>query len=801
MAKNQLEMAENQLDLADSQLQDARQDLDQLQASISSIKSIRDSLPPEDETLSDEAFSDLVDNIEPYSPELAEYISQSLSPDDPGLIRQLNIFIDAALISLEDTYAQGEAEYQAGLLEVASGRGELERQRNAYEQGLREYEAGLNEIEAARLEIEAGRAELDEAKETLDEARRELDAGEEALAAGKLKFYQEIDQAKQDLEQARIELDEGSIQFEKEKEQAYQLIDEAEAEIRESERQILELPDEWFVLTRAQQPGYSDYGDDARRIGAVATIFPLFFFLVAALVCLTTMTRMIEEERVQIGTLKALGYNTLSISSKYIVYALGASLLGSAVGIAAGFQIFPISIMNAYSLLYSVQSRLTPFHFDLAILSAFLAVATTVSVTLLAALSVLKSTPAILMQPRAPKPGKRIMLEYIRPLWNRLTFMQKLTARNLFRYKLRLMMTVIGIAGCTALLLTGFGLKDSVNAIIGMQFDEIFIYDGQLVIDADQDGADEAFETLLSEEDGIKAFMPMYSETVTAQRYGASTSFDATLLVPETAEQISDYYAIRDRDSSQRLPLTPNGAVVTEKLANLLGVRAGDSLTIRDVENRTYTLFISALAENYVTHFIYMSPQYFEQLTYREPVYSSAVFNLINPETFDQSSFQNDLIEHDVVLGSMFTMTLANDFSRSIQSLDYVVIILIIAAGALAFVVLYNLTSINISERIREIATIKVLGFRDREVSDYVFRENLLLTMFGIIAGLVLGIFMHEFVMSTMETDAIMFGKDIHWLSFVLSVILTSMFSVIVNIAMFYRLRKIGLVESLKAAE
>ena len=801
MVKNQLEQAENELTLAKAQLEDADSQLTMLAESIDGLKQIRDSLPEQDQTLTEEEFQALIQDVRLYSEELADFISEEYSVEDPGLLRQMRIFIESSLISLEDSYAEGRADYLIGLQEYEAGMQRLAVEQQRYDEGNREYEASLRVMNEAESEIEAGRAELDEAKAELDQAKAELDEGEAALAAGRTAFNQEIEQARQALSEAKNDLEEGRAEFEREKETALQKINEAEQEIKDSERQIVELPEEWIVMTRDHQPGYSDYGEDARRIGMVAAVFPVFFFLVAALVCLTTMTRMVEEERVQIGTLKAMGYSTFSIASKYLVYALAASLLGSIVGLAAGFQIFPRTIMNAYSLLYYIPEQTAPFHFDLAALSILLAVATTVLVTLLATLNELKASPSVLMQPRAPKPGKRILLEYIRPLWLKMSFMQKLTARNLFRYKQRLFMTVIGIAGCTALLLTGFGLKDSVNAIIGKQFDDIFIYDGLVMIDPDKDASNNAFSTLLTDQPDIEDWLPVHQESVTAQRYGSTISYEANVLVPESAEALPTFYTIRSRQNELLLPLTPNGAIVTEKLSELLNVKVGDSLTIRDVENRTYTIFISGIAEHYVTHYIYMSPQYYDQITYRTPEMNSAVFNLHDPVHFDQAAFQEYLMAHPAVLGSMFTLTLADDFARTIRSLDLVIIVLILAAGALAFVVLYNLTSINIAERIREIATIKVLGFRDREVSDYVFRENLLLTIMGTLTGLLLGVVLHRFVMGTMETDALMFGKEIHWLSYILSVVLTMFFSILVNIFMFYRLRHIHLVESLKAAE
>lgn len=800
-AENQINQAERTLDEAKTELDEARTQLDSLQQALRSVKEIRQSLPESNPTLTESQFKQLIEDIRVYSPELATFIEENYTYDDPAISSHLIEYLDTAIIELEQTAQESEAAYKTGLSEYEAGVRQLEENKGDYEAGRRQVDQGFSELYRGKRELDSARAELDQGRRELDAAKKELDAGDAALARAERSLQQSLDEGYAELDAAREELKEGRAVYEKEKADALNKIAEAEEKIREAERQLIEIPVQWFVRTRDANPGYTGFGNDARRIGAVAAVFPFFFFLVAALVCLTTMTRMVEEERLQIGTLKALGYKSLTISAKYLFYALLATLSGSILGLWAGFWIFPSVIMHAYDIMYQIPRYVTPPHVDKAIISVALALSTTMLATLAASLNELRTVPARLMQPRAPKPGKHIFLEYIQPVWKRLSFSQKVAARNIFRYKQRLLMTIMGIAGCTALLLTGFGLKDSINAIVGKQFENIFLYDGQLMLDTDQDNALQKMKDSLDHDEEIDTFMPVLQESVTVMLENSSQVFSANLVVPENTDTFAAYYDLHERISRNDLSLNTGGTVISEKLSGLLSARAGDTITFRDADNHTYTTHISGIAENYMMHYLFMSPETFDRVTYRNPSYNGAVFNLVNPESLDQQQFQEELLEHDAILGSMLTLDLYDAFSKTIGSLDLVVLVLILSAGALAFIVLYNLTSINITERVREIATIKVLGFRDLEVSAYVFRENIVLTALGTMAGLLLGIVLHRFVMDTMEIDSIMFGKTIHWASYIFSVLLTLLFSVFVNGVMHIRLHKIGMVESLKSIE
>ena len=545
-------------------------------------------------------------------------------------------------------------------------------------------------------------------------------------------------------------------------------------------------------------PGYSGYGDDAKRIGAIAKVFPLFFFLVAALVALTTMTRMVDEERVQIGTLKALGYGTITIASKYLIYALISSLTGAIIGLVVGYKLFPFVIMNAYGMMYDIPVKLMPFHWNYAIISVILAIVTTTVATLFAIIHELQAEPAILMQPKAPKPGKRIFLERIKPFWSRLSFSQKVSFRNVFRYKRRFFMTVLGIAGCTGLLLTGFGIRDSVNDIMGKQFSEIFLYDGQIIIDDDKLTLEDVHDLLATNSD-IQDYLPVQMEKIDVEANGRT--YEANLMVPLDIETFTKMIDLHERTTGKPVPLEADGVVITEKLAKLLDVGLGDTFSFINPEHIRYEVKVGGIAENYLMHYIYMPPEYYEEIANTDAVVNSAMFTIKDQENLSAQQFKEELLEHDGVLSIVFLSDIEEEFNDMMGNLNFVIIVIILSAGALAFLVLFNLTNINITERIREIATIKVLGFRDHEVDAYIFRENMLLTLVGTFLGLFLGVLFHKYIIRTMEIDSMMFGQQAHPESFLWSILLTLIFTLLVNLFMHRKLKRVNMVESLKSVE
>lgn len=806
LKKQELDAAGVQLAAAEAELSAARQELDQaivsiaqLEGALEGLQVLRESLPATS-TMTVEAYQAFLAGLRQILPELADTLEQTVTPETPGSTDILRGALDSVLGDLEAQHLEAKAQLQAGEESYAAGLAQVEANRTLYTQGLQAYEAGKLTLEASKAQLEATDATLKASAKTLAENEEKLLSGEKTLKEAKAEFQESLFQGWEDLAQARKDLEEGKATFAQEKADALAKLDEADLEIKDAERQLLELPAEWFVFDREGFPGYASLGTDADRLGAVAKIFPLFFFLVAALVCLTTMTRMVEEDRVQIGTLKALGYKTGTIASKYLTYSLLASLSGSVIGFLVGFQLFPRAIITVYGAMYDTPYVMAPFHGDLALLSTGIAVLTTMSASLFATLSELRETPANLMQPKAPKPGKRILLERITPLWKRLSFSYKVTFRNIFRYKKRFLMTVIGISGCTALLVTGFGIRDSVNAIMGKQFDEIFLYDGLVVLKDEGEKAPD-LETILGQNDYIADYSAMLSETVTVYKEGQRREFAVNLMVPESTPDFEHFFTLRDRVSQKKLELPASGAVISEKLAKLLQVQVGSTILYRDPENHTYRLQVAGIAENYLSHYIFMDREAYDEVTRKSPTMNTGIFTLKNPETTPESELNESLLAHEEVQGTFLVESMREDFGKSLSSLDYVILILILAAGALAFVVLYNLTNINITERIREIATIKVLGFRDPEVSSYVYRENFFLTLIGTLLGLVLGLTMHQFVMNTMEVDNMMFGRKISLLSYGLSIALTLFFSFIVNLFMSSKLKKIDMVESLKSVE
>ncbi|HZK25299.1 MAG TPA: FtsX-like permease family protein [Oscillospiraceae bacterium] len=799
-AKVRLEAGERELAAARSELEDARQQLVYLQDTLVVLREIEASLPDSDSELTEEEYRDLITRLEQVSPELARLIESSFDYNDPNLINSLRSALQTAITELENQYETGQKQLLEGEQQLAAAEKTLQDNKKLYDEAWQAYQPGVRELEASKVEIDQAKAKLERARQEIERNSAKLWQGERELLAAEAELQTSLATGIQELEAGKIELAAGRETFAREKEEALLKIAEAEAEIKEAERQLLELPKEWFVYTRDGNPGYAGYGDDAARVGAVAKIFPLFFFLVAALVCLTTMTRMIEEERMQIGTLKALGYGTWLISSKYLVYAFLASLVGSVLGFTIGFQLFPRVIMTIYGAMYDIPYLLSPFHLNYALISLAIAISTTVVAALAASLATLQSTPAQLMQPKAPKPGKRIFLERLPFFWERLNFIQKVTVRNIFRYKKRFFMTVLGIAGCTALLLTGYGIRDSVNVITEKQFDQIFLYDGMVIIDVEADAEAELAQILGTKRE-VDTYTDALMEVVTVSQEQGTHNYEANLMIPADERRLTDYFDLHERQTAAPLPLTKEGAVVTEKLAQLLDVAVGDVLVYQDTDNRTYQITIAGIAENYLAHHIFMSREYFETVTLREPHYNAGIFTLHAADNFNDQQFRESLLNDDAVVGITLASIFQTNFRDTLASLDYVVLILILAAGALAFVVLYNLTNINITERLREIATIKVLGFRDREVSSYVYRENMILSFFGTLLGLVLGCILHKFVMETMEVDNIMFGKSIMPFSFLYAVLLTMFFSILVNFIMYFRLKQVDMVESLKSVE
>lgn len=574
-------------------------------------------------------------------------------------------------------------------------------------------------------------------------------------------------------------------------------IDKAEKELAEAIADLDEMTNsaEWYVWNRDDAfPYFANFETDCGRVDAIANVFPIFFVLVAALVCFNTMTRMVEEQRTQTGTMKALGYSRKSIAAQYLIYAFSASIMGGFIGIAICLKIFPVIIYKAYSSMYLLPYLLTPFRWDYTAACILAAVLCTGTASMLSCYTELISVPAQLMRPRPPKEGKRVFLEKVGFIWKRLKFTQKVTVRNLSRYKSRVLMTVMGVAGCTALLLAGFTLKYSISAIVDRQYGDLFLYDMLTVLDDEADEEDRnAVPELLENSPDVSSFMSIMQDTTEIDT--KEGVMEVYYFVPSDEKRLGEFITLRTRVERDPITLDDSGVVINEKLSNQLGVSVGDEITL---ENASKAVKISAITENYTFNYIYFTPALYKSL-FGE--YNNNMFIINTADGCDRDRLSAALLENDSVLGSSFSDDGSQKFKDLVSSLNLIVLAIIVAAGALAFVVLFNLANININERMRELATLKVLGFYDGELSAYVYRENTVSAVLGIAAGLLLGVFLSRFVITTAEVDAVMFAPDIPLYCFVFAALLTVVFAVFVNLILHFRLKKIDMAASLKAIE
>ena len=715
--------------------------LEQLNESIVHIKSIEDALPGLISSVQD--LNKLHLEIEKNRPE-----------------------IEAAQAQFEAQKAQFDAAYQ----DLQDGEAELREGRIELQQGWDEYEDGLKDLEEAR---ETLRTETADAEQELADALAELEDGEQEYA-------------------------DGLVEYEDGKAEAEQKIADARKELEQARRDIEAIEDcEWYVLGRNTNAGYVSYSMDADRMGNLASVFPLIFFLVAALVCLTTMTRMVEEGRVTIGGLKALGYSRGAIAVKYVGYGFLASAIGSLLGLAVGLTLLPWIICNAWNIIYAVgpvQYGLEPATSTAACLAA---VGTVTLSAMGACFSTLTAVPAELMRPKAPPAGKRVVLERIPWLWRRLSFNYKITIRNLFRYQRRFWMTVMGIGGCAALIVTAFGLRGSIFDIMDKQFDEIYGHTAQIgMVNAVTPTELREITDTLDGNALVDGWLLCRSETLSAQT--EEYTVDATLMVAADQQALEPLIHLRHRTEDTPVTLPDDGVVLTEKLASLLGVGPGDSITL-DGDERVEVV-VADITEHYIQHYIYMTDAYYESVFGQVPEQNLILADYPTDDP-DAESLERELVGLDGVSSLTRVEDTRNTYGSSLASVDYAVVLIIVCAAALAFVVLYNLTNINITERMRELATLKVLGFYDRELSAYIYRENVILTMFGVGIGMLMGKLLHQWLILTVEIDMLMFGRTLSLPSYLYAVVLTILFSLIVNLAAHRKLKHIDMVESLKTVE
>ena len=698
-----------------------------------------------------------------------------------------------------------KAELSAAKEEIAVNQATLDDGQSQLDSARAQLSSGRQQLEEKQAQLNAGQAEIQANTEKLTSSQAELDANEQKLLDGEKEIReneQKLKDAKKDLEDAKKKLSDGKKEYQDGKKEADDKIAEARQKIEDAQKEVddIETP-EWIVTDRNDLPEYSDFGDNAERLKNIGKVFPMIFFLVAALISLTTMTRMVEEQRTQIGTMKALGYGKASIASKYLSYAFLATVGGSIAGVLFGEKVLPFIIIQAYGIMYwNIGDHMQlDYELQYALIASGAAVICTMGATLFSCAKTLAETPASLMRPPAPKEGKRILIERISFIWKHLSFSWKSSMRNLFRYKKRLFMTIFGIAGSMGLMLVGFGLYDSIMDIAILQYDQIQHYDAMVI--NDEDATDSQEKDLLKFLDGnseIDHYTRVQLTKMTAPKEKGSVSI--YVYVPENTENFKEDVTLRDRKSHEQYELTDDGAVICEKTASLIGVKAGDKITL-EKDNRKYKVKITAVTENYMGHYVYMTPPCYEKTFGEKPEYSSTVYTMKEDAESDLETLGNAILKYPAALSISYTSSTAGQVERMLGSLGAVIWVLIISAGMLAFVVLYNLNNINITERQRELATLKVLGFYDGEVSQYVFRENILLSFIGILAGAVFGILLHRYVITTVEVDAVMFGRNIKPISFVYSGIITFGFSMFVNMVMHFKLKKINMVESLKSVE
>lgn len=663
------------------------------------------------------------------------------------------------------------------------------------EETLRGMESQITEGEA---QIADASRQIEEARAQFEAAQAEINSGWEQIADGEC----QLADAEAQIEGKDQELLDAQAEYESAKAEAEQEIADGEKKIQEAEDEISKIDHaKWYIRDRDDNNDYTGYGENADRMRAIGQVFPVLFFLVAALISLTTMTRMVEEQRVQIGTLKALGYDKNAIAGKYLGYACLATITGSIVGVLFGEKVFPFIIITAYGILYQhMHNVVIPYNMYYALIASIAALACTMLATFFSCHRELKEQAAELMRPPAPKSGKRIFLEKISAVWRRLNFSWKATIRNLVRYKKRFFMTVFGIGGCMALLLVGFGLKDSIFDIGRLQYHQLQMYDGNLILNEDASDAekDEACETL-AEDSRVEATERSLLQQVTISSDSAKK--DVYLNVPEDVESFPVFVELRDRITKERYFLEDEGVVLTEKTADKLDVEAGDTICIQDDIKGEIEVTISAVCENYMYHYLYMTPALYEKLYGKAPEYNSVYFLMKEEKGGETKDVGETVLKKEGALSISYTNDIEQQLNDMLGSLNIVLIVLVISAGLLAFVVLYNLNNINITERKRELATLKVLGFYPGEVAAYVYRENVILTILGAFAGMIFGKFLHQFVIVTVEIESAMFGRNIDLSSFVYGFFITVGFSILVNGVMYFKLKKIDMVESLKSVE
>ena len=670
-------------------------------------------------------------------------------------------------------------------------------------------------LKKARDELEKGKKEYAKQKsdteKKLAKAKKEIDESEAALSAqaalAETAYAAQADYG--NANQLLAQLEAGKAEYEKNKKEADKKLAEAEKKLKDGEKELKKTEKKlnsmsksvWYVRNRDDNPGYDTFTQNADRLDAVASVFPLFFLLVAILVCVTTMTRLIEEKRTEIATFKALGYGNASIIAKFVIYSLIAGVTGSVIGTAIGVATLPFIIYNAYKIMYYIGDITLVLNVPIILMGILAAILCTTAVSIIVCAKSLRLKPAQAMRPKAPKPGKRILLERITPLWKHMSFTAKLTARNLFRYKARLCMTVIGVAGCTALIVAAFGLLNSFDPLTEVQFGEVFHYDAVVV--PKDGGSEKQLDYLVKKaekDEDVKRAMLCMQEEITIDAHGKHYSAPLTINVFSDTAHFDEIVHLQERESKNPLTLDDSGVMINEKYAATNKLKMGDTVKIKG-KIGTAEAKIAGIYEQYINNYLYMTPKLYHELFKKQPVYNMLCVSLDEAKGDRADNFSSQMLSDNRIVAVTFMAEKITEFKNMLNSLNMVVLVMIVCAAALAFVVLYNLTNINIAERVREIATFKVLGFYNRETSSFIYKENIILTLMGIAVGLGLGILLTGFIVRTVEIDNVMFGREIYFTSYLYAAGLTMLFSLLVNGVMSFKIKAVNMVESLKSVE
>ena len=764
----------------------------------------------------EETLPVLLEKIKEYKATLDELegLEQSgLLPED---MQQMLTDTRNALAALEVAFENSQAEIETNRAALEDGKKQIQAAKNQLAAGRAQLEAGKQQIADAKKQIADRNTELDNAwtammdgkkqirdgKLELTKGRNEIEAGREALEDAR----KELEEAQAEIADAEAELAEGEKEYLDGLEEYEDGLAEFEAEIADAEAQIAEATEDYAALERPEQyvldrntnVGYVCFESDSNIVNRISDVFPIFFFLVAALVCMTTMNRMIEEQRTQIGTLKALGYSRGTIMGKYIFYSGSAALTGCVGGFAIGILLFPYIIWICYGMMYEMGQFYFVFDWKMAVFSLGMALVCSVGVTWYSCRKELSEAAAQLMRPKTPQAGKRILLERIPFIWKRLKFLQKVSVRNVFRYKKRFLMMVLGISGCTALIVAGFGINDSVSNVVTHQYEEITIYDMSVTL---TDGYTEEFGEILDRtfKDRATSYNVVLEENVDLQLEKGTKSI--SLVVPMQTENIQDYIDLHTLDG-ERLPYPEKGEVIISHRLNLdYGYEVGDEIEIQDSDFRPIKVTVSGIMQNFVGSYVYIHPDTYSEQMGQEAEYKTLYVNLVDSPFVDSHETAAAVMKLDEVAAVSLNTDTMERFDTMMASIDYIVVLVILCAAALAFIVIYNLTNINITERIREIATIKVLGFYKNETAAYVFRENILLTAVGSVVGLFLGKLLHWFIMQVLRVELVTFDVRINGISYVYSILLTFLFAMCVNFMLSGKLEKISMTESLKSVD